>query len=338
MSTYITAMDYFIVPYGQDSPMKPWPSLRDKAFCLKSSSVPGETIFYYDSAPEPAAEAGSIASEMRGSPPVGKPALGSAPVFVLIHGLGDEADTWRHLIPLLNAQGFRVLALDLPGFGRSVAPKKISLKAHTASVLKLLGSVRLEPGAPVFLAGNSMGALVAEMAVMQKPELIRGIILLDGSIPGGPSSPGLFALAKMLFSKKWYRAYRENPEGAWASLYPYYADLDKMPGEDREFLRERVMARVNSPTQERAFFATQRSLVWAYTASVSTIARKIRQYKGSILLVWGEKDRIIPLASTEAFRALRPDSRLEVISGAGHLCQQEKPEETARVMAEFMAG
>ena len=293
--------------------MRPWPSLAPVAFCLKGGSPGAETIFYYDSPP------GNGAS--------------SPPAFVLIHGLGDEADSWRHVIPLLNSRGYRVLALDLPGFGRSVAPGKISIRNHVAAVLNLTGAAC--PGVPVYLAGNSMGAVVAEMAALEKPELSRGLILIDGSIPGGPARPGPFALAKLLFSRKWYRAYRGDPEGAWASLYPYYADLDSMLRDDREFLRERVMARVASPAQERAFFATQRSLVWTFLTSSSRIIREIKEYEGEILLLWGDMDRVVPLSSAEAFQALNPDIGLELIPFAGHLPQQEKPGETARRMADF---
>jgi pimeloyl-ACP methyl ester carboxylesterase len=316
-------MDFIITPYGDDSPMKCWPPLAAKAFCLRSNSRPGETIFYYD------------------SPPENHPGSEASPVFVLIHGLGDEADTWRHLIPLLNSQGFRVLALDLPGFGRSVAPGKISIRGHVEALEKLLETaVKNEesgslPSPHVFLAGNSLGAIIAEMAVIRNKCPIQGIALLDGSISIGPSNQGIFTMARTLFSRRWYRAYQGNPEAAWASLYPYYADLDSMPQEDRAFLRQRVMARVESPAQERAFFATQRSLVWTYMASASRIARKIRRYDGKLLLIWGEKDRIIPVSRAEAFKALNVNFALETVPGAGHLPQQEKPDETARLLAEF---
>ena len=111
-----------------------------------------------------------------------------------------------------------------------------------------------------------------------------------------------------------------------------------MPAEDRDFLKQRVMARVESPTQERAFFATQRSIVRSYLFASSWFARKIRAFEGKILLIWGEKDRIIPLSSANVFKALRPDIELEVIPGAGHLPHQEKPEETAWRMAAFVTA
>ena len=321
-------MDMSIVPYEGDSPMKPWPHLAAKAFCLKGSTPAEGSLFFLDSSlEETSLEETSPAWNPAGLSTAGRP------VFVLIHGLGDEADTWRRLIPLLNARGYRVLALDLPGFGRSAAPHKISLKTHAAAVIKLLESAC--PGSPVILAGNSMGAVIAETVAFRKPELVRGLILIDGSIPGGPSNPGIFGLAKLLFSRKWYRSYRDDPDGAWASLYPYYADLDAMPQEDKEFLRGRVMERVESSTQEHAFFSTQRSLVGAFITAVSRYTSGIKSYKGKIQLIWGEKDRIVPLSSVNVFKTLRPDIALDVIPGAGHLPHQEKPEETARIMAGF---
>ena len=316
-------MDFTSAPYAGNSPMRPWPSLAYSAKVLRraggySAGDAFETLFFYD-VPSEAGFSGNT---------------GIAPVLVLIHGLGDEADSWRRLIPLLCSSGFRVLALDLPGFGRSVAPGRISLSGHTEAVLGLIGAVCA--GNPVVLVGNSLGAAVAEAAAARAPEQVRALVLIDGSIPGGPPNPGLAGLVKLLFSTKWYRAYRDDPEGAWASLYPYYSDLDAMPGEDKEFLRRRVMERVESPSQERAFFATQRSTIFGFM-NAAAFSRGIRRYEGRIFLIWGEKDRIIPLSSTDAFRAIRPDAELATVPDAGHLPQQENPAETARLISAFIA-
>jgi pimeloyl-ACP methyl ester carboxylesterase len=331
-------MSISIVPYNATPPMKPWPSLADKAFCLENGA--GESLFYYDSSPP-----SDWASMQKETDTQAYVPSREKPVFVLIHGLGDEADSWRHLIPLLNAGGYRVLAMDLPGFGRSVTRRKAGIARHTAAVSAFLEAVIPEghpagyrqkvPAAPVILAGNSTGAIICEALAFNAPGLVKAIILVDGSIPGGPDNPGTLALLKMLLSRKWYRAYRGDPEGAWASLRPYYADLDSLPSEDREFLKTRVMQRVQSDTQEKAFFATQRSLIWTYAFASSVFARKIQVYEGKILLIWGGKDRIIPISSSKAFMALRNDIKLEIIEGSGHLPHQEKPQEAARIMLDF---
>ena len=309
-----TMNEFSIVPYKDDSPFEPWSALADKAFCLNFPS--GESIFYFDVMPEGAS---------------------SGPVLVLIHGLGDEADSWRHIIPLLSVQGFRLLALDLPGFGRSVTQGKISLKNHAKAVIKLVEAVIRphEDKTELILAGNSMGALVAEIAAFQRPDLVSGLILIDGSIPGGPTNPGPLAIVKILFSRKWYSAYRDSPDALWASLTPFYVDMGGLPLRDKEFLTKRLKARVESPAQERAFFSSQNDLIMTYLFSSQGIKRKIRYYPGKILLIWGKKDNIIPFSSTKVFTALRNDIKLGVIPDAGHLPHQEKPEDTARLMADF---
>jgi pimeloyl-ACP methyl ester carboxylesterase len=215
-----------------------------------------------------------------------------------------------------------------------VAPGRISLRRHAAAVLRLIEAAELR-NQTLILAGNSLGAAIAEMLALRKPDLIKNIVLIDGTFPGGPSNPGFLALARTLFSRKWYRAYRNRPEAAWASLYPYYAGLDKMPLEDREFLRQRVMARVESESQEKAFFDTQQSLVWTFLIASGRFTRKIRKWKGKILLIWGELDKILPFSSSEVFRTLREDMETAIIPGAGHLPHQEKPDETARIMINF---
>jgi len=257
------------------------------------------------------------------------------PTILLIHGLGDDADSWRHLVPLLHSSGYRVLALDLPGFGRSVAGGKLSIKSYVNTVFKLLDALKLHPETPVFLAGSSMGAAIAEAAALQKPERIRALILLNGSIPGGPQKIGIAALAKLLLGKRSFRAYHENPERAWASLYPYYTDLDGMPSSDKEFLRKRVMERVGSPAHERSYFAVQKSIVSTFALTASRFARKIRASKNDILLLWGEDDKVLPFAPAKAFAKLRSGIELHTIPGAGHLPHQEKPAETAKLMVEF---
>jgi pimeloyl-ACP methyl ester carboxylesterase len=240
-----------------------------------------------------------------------------------------------------------VLAPDLPGFGRSPAAGKQSaayrpsIKNYADTVLRLIRAVLRpssgegEKAAPVYIAGNSLGAIIAEEAAFKAPDLVCGLVLIGGSIPGGPKRPGPIALMKLLFSRKWYRAYRKNPENLWNSLQPYYADLDGLPVADKDFLRQRVMARVESPAQEKAFFAAQRSAIRAYLTASACYAWKIRRYKGKIALIWGEEDRIIPSSSAKVFTSLRADIDLKVIPGAGHLPQQEKPEELANLMEDF---
>lgn len=290
--------------------MKPWPALAPLGRVLRLRGN-RETIFYYDT--QTASPPGDV-----------------KPVLILIHGLGDEADSWRRLIPLLSGT-FRVLAPDLPGFGRSAASGRINLKRHAGAILALLA----ETG-PAVLAGSSMGALVAEKAAMIRPDLVRALILLDGCIPTAAApDKGLLLRALPFTGKKWYRAFRNNREGAWQSLSGYYADITGLPEADRRFLRERVVARVESSSQERAYFASLRSLILTNVVHKGRFTRFLSRFSGKILIIWGAEDAALPPESSCLIRELRPDAAFTLIPGAGHLPHQEKPGETAAAILQF---
>jgi pimeloyl-ACP methyl ester carboxylesterase len=289
-----------------------WPSLAPYA---NSLSLSGGDLFYYDSCPA-----------------AGKPAV------VFIHGLGDEADTWRYVFPPLVDAGYRVIAPDLPGFGRSVWKGRISMRGHLKALIRLLTAANIaSPENPAVLAGSSLGAAISELAACKRPDLVKALVLIDGCFPiENKIDKGILLLMLPSVGSKWYRSFRKNHETAWKSLYPYYGDLDAMSAEDREFLRERVIARVESENQERGYLSTLRSMNVFLMLNKGFVSRRIKTYPGKIAILWGEKDRVLPVEKAALFRGLRPDAKMTLISGAGHLPHQEKPEETAAQMLQFL--
>jgi len=286
--------------------------------------MPGGDLFYYDSE-------GDADSASETAIAANKPAI------VLIHGLGDEADTWRHVFPLLVAASYRVVAPDLPGFGRSVWKGRISMRRHCKAVIRLLTTAGIaSPGSPAVLVGSSLGAAISEFVTCKRPDLVKALILIDGCFPlDGKVDKGLLPLMLPSIGSKWYRSFRKNHKLAWESLYPYYGDLDAMSEEDREFLRERVIARVESENQERGYLSTLRSMS-VFSIFNGSISRRIKTYPGKIAILWGEKDKVLPVEKAALFRGLRPDAKMTLISGAGHLPHQEKHEETAAEMLRFL--
>ena len=306
--------------------LKPWPLLAPYG---KTLSIPGGELFYYDSA-------GDTDSE-RDTDSAGD---SDKPTLILIHGLGDEADTWRHVFPLFAEAGYRVIAPDLPGFGRSLWKGRISVRRHCMAVLHLMA----ETGAasarqPATLAGSSLGAGVVEMIAGMRPDLVKAVILIDGCFPVSDGMDRrLYLLALPFIGKRWYRGFRTNHEAAHRSLYPYYGDFDAMSGADREFLRERVIARVESPNQERGYLNSLRSMDGIFLFGKRSLTNKIKHYPGKIFLIWGGSDRIVPKEKADIFLGLRADAELAVVPGAGHLPHQEKPQETAAAMLSFLAN
>lgn len=104
---------------------------------------------------------------------------GDGPPLILLHGLQDEADTWRHIYGELAAQ-YRVIAPDLPGFGRSdKRPRAFGVPFYSGCVMALAAGLGLDRFG---LIGNSLGAITADAVAAQHPDRVSALVLLNGSL------------------------------------------------------------------------------------------------------------------------------------------------------------
>jgi pimeloyl-ACP methyl ester carboxylesterase len=265
-------------------------------------------LFFYDAGPNANSVAGSV--------------------VVLIHGNGDEADSWRHVMPAL-AEQHRVIAPDLPGFGRSRPLGQGNLHDLAAGVLRILESEHLKS---VHLVGSSMGAVVAGLVAQHLQA--SSLTLCGGSASSlGLSEPseGVKALLEPGVGEAYYTGLRDaGIDAAYDTLKPYYANLEGLSESDRQFLRDRVWARVWSDSQRAAFFAGLRSLF-----DPNLILNTINLEPLRTLLLWGKHDQIVPLEAAHQLHAALPNSKLEVISEAGHLPHQERPEAFVDTLKSF---
>ncbi len=281
-------------------PMTPWPELAPYA---QSVALPktNQTLFTFQA----------------GDP--------TAPPVLLIHGLGDEADTWRHLIPALAAQQ-RVVALDLPGFGRSDQPDiDYTPDFLQRTLLELMDVLGLDD---VLLIGNSLGAMLAQSLAPKAPERIRGLALLDGTLVAQGSRTNLpmllFAMPKL--GEYLYTRLRKDPDAAYASLRPFYFDLDALPQADQDFLYMRVNQRVWSDGQRRAYFSVLRSVGPWRRKLQGGLPKLLEMVTTPTLAIWGEADQVMPVANGRALTELQASAQLITIARAGHLPQQERPD------------
>jgi pimeloyl-ACP methyl ester carboxylesterase len=254
------------------------------------------------------------------------------PSVILIHGNGDEADTWRHVFSSL-AKSFRVLALDLPGFGRSLPAENADLDSFASALSKFIDSLKLSS---VHLVGSSMGALICTMYAGQNPNRVASLTLVGGAnLDSGDleTNPGIKSLLEPGIGEGYYNGLRTlGQDAAFASLEPYYANLQAMPQSDLEFLNERVWARVWSDTQRDAFLAALRSLFGSRPPTTNKLEKLPLQ------LIWGEHDHIVPILAAEQLQKSLPQAKLEVIGGAGHLPHQEQPTAFLKVLESFLSN
>jgi pimeloyl-ACP methyl ester carboxylesterase len=279
-------------------PMQPYPGLEGFAQYFKLPDN-GINLFYY----------GAGATHL--------------PAALLIHGLGDEADTWRHLIEPLSSN-WRVIAPDLPGFGRSDQPER----AYTLDFLQDCLSELLEPisGEKFLLVGHSLGGMLAQAICLERPEQVSGLVLIDGGllVQTQRINPRLLLNLVPGLGEWLYTNLRKDPQAAYASLRPYYSDLNKLPQDERDFLFTRVNQRVWSDDQRRAYFSTLRNTVAAVPRLQKDLAGRLAQVQVPTLVLWGEKDQINAPENGSALVQAQPNARLVVIHQAGHMPHQER--------------
>lgn len=252
---------------------------------------------------------------------------GAGVPVLLIHGLGDEADTWRQLFPAL-ARRHRVLAFDLPGFGRSSGPRLAYTGAFFArTAAALLAALGVERAA---LVGHSMGAAIAQRLALAAPGLADRLVLIDGGLPIVSSRPPaqLWLFLTPGLGDALYTSLRRSQAGAYATLEPYYYRLAALADEDRAFLSARVWARVWSASQRRAFLSALRWMAIDQATRAEHFRARLACAATPTTLIWGAHDAIVPPALGAALAQLLPSAQLHTLDASGHLPHQEQPQPT----------
>jgi len=255
--------------------------------------------------------------------------------LILIHGLQDEADTWRHVFEPL-AQTRRVIALDLPGFGRSDKPRRpYDVLFYVRTLLTFMDALKV---GYADLMGSSLGAMIAETLAITHPARVSRLVLVGGTIHivERPAVNLLQYLLLPVYDRRYFESLRRSPQAAYDSLRPYYADLDALPQADRDFLYRRVNERVWDEPQRLAALSIQIRLPWFLMFRARWLAQRIPTMPAPTLVIWGEQDRVLPISNGIVRAALQPGARLVRVAGAGHLPHQEQPSAMLGALASWL--
>ena len=247
-----------------------------------------------------------------------------APALLLVHGLGDESDSWRHIIQPL-ALNQRVIAPDLPGFGRSDSLQRYTISQIIFVLLDLLDTLEI-PGATFI--GSSLGGLLSHAIAILHPDRVQGLVLLDGHLGAGTQKIDLGTLLFLVPGiGEWrYTRYRKDPQAAFDSLQPFYANLASLPPADRKFLFQRVNERVWSNNQRKAYLAVLRSTAAWMMTQQRHLEEGVKHLTIPTLVLYGEQDKIMPPDNAQMLSELQPTADVIILPGMGHLPQQEGPD------------
>jgi pimeloyl-ACP methyl ester carboxylesterase len=259
---------------------------------------------------------------------------GGGPVVVLVHGITSDSSIWRRVMPEL-ARDFTVLAPDLPGHGESAKPPgDYSLGAHASTLRDLLAALGHERATFV---GHSLGGGIAMQLSYQFPDLCERLVLVDSGGLGREVSPLLRAatLPGSDYVLGWLAASRLLDVGRIAAGLLAKAGL-KVDTDLREITHaQRTFA---DPKARSAFVHTLRAVVDAGGQRVSAANRLYLAQHMPVLLIWGERDTLIPLSHGHAAHEQLVGSELEVFADCGHFPQLDQPERLVERLRRFIAS
>jgi len=257
---------------------------------------------------------------------------------VLVHGLGGSHLNWDLLAPHLTPHA-RVVALDLPGFGRSEpGDRRATVHANVAVLDRFLAEV---VGGPAVLIGNSMGGMISILVAGQAGDRVRGVVLLDPSVPGprrrlDPMVAAVFAVYAVPGVGErfmWLRRNRQTPLArALALLRLCGIDPDTLPPEVIDRSVEMIEQRDDVDGMDRAFLSAARSLLLVL-ADPRRYRRAMADLRPPVLLIHGDRDRLVPVVAARDIARRHPTWRYVELPGVGHVPQLQVPE---RVAAEIL--
>jgi pimeloyl-ACP methyl ester carboxylesterase len=252
----------------------------------------------------------------------------NAAPLLLIHGLGGRWQNWLENIPRL-ATARRVVAIDLPGFGRSQLPTEpISITGYVHTLERAFDLLELDR--PV-IVGNSMGGLVAIEFALRHSQLASGLVLVDAaclSVSG--RNPFRARAALTAFG----RVMSTLPNGVNSTLtrprarHIAFAGIIRHPTQ----IATDMLYELSGPTQPAgtpgALAAMTRHDVHAELGQITL----------PTLVVHGREDILIPLADGEALAGAIPAAKMRVFDDAGHLPMVERPIAFNEALLTFLAA
>jgi len=257
---------------------------------------------------------------------------GRGPLLVLLHGIAGSSATWEDVMLRLS-EHHTVIAPDLLGHGESSKPRgDYSLGAYANGVRDLLGALGHERGT---IIGHSLGGGVAMQFAYQFPERCERLVLVSSGGLGREVHPLLRAAAL---------------PGAEAVL-PWLCTAGRRSVAAITHVLGRAGLRASTDLEEiwrnfssleesgarQAFVQTVRGIIDLGGQRVSAIDRLYLAAELPTLIIWGERDPLIPVRHAREAHARIPGSRLDIFHGAGHFPYRDDPQRFASVLLDFIA-
>jgi pimeloyl-ACP methyl ester carboxylesterase len=256
--------------------------------------------------------------------------LGSGPAIVWIHGLGASWQSWLENLPHF-AEGFRCIAMDLPGFGRSELPRSdVTISRYAQWVDELLDQLGVERAVVV---GNSMGGFIGAELALRSSTRVEKLVLVSAAVLWQEyrRAKPLVALARvsdaavgMALAKGTPRAaYRPRMRRVILRAAGFRAP-QRLPGELQVEL-------IRTAPRTRGFLPALQAL------ASFPLRDELREIRCPTLIVWGRDDPLVGRHHAHELERLIPGSRKVVFDRTGHEPMLERPEAFNRLLDDFLS-
>lgn len=236
---------------------------------------------------------------------------GQGEVLLLLHGWGSSVDAWRRMIAEFSPS-FRLVAVDLPGFGGSdMPPAPWAVEDYAEFVLKFMQTLGLRD--PILVGHSYGGRVIIKLAGTGRVAPSKIILIDSAGVKPKKSMKQKLRIATFKTVK-------------WALTLP---GIRRFTGE----LLDRARAHFGSADYNAAPEVLRRSLVMAVNEDLTHHMPSIR---ASTLLIFGEKDTATPVSDGQLMEKLIPDAGLCIIKGAGHFSFVERPYEVHAILHSFL--
>ncbi len=246
--------------------------------------------------------------------------------IVFVHGLGGNFTHFEYLTRPLHAAGYRVIGLDLPGFGLSGKPRRDYSIVFLAGAVEALMDHLHVPSA--VLCGHSLGGLVVADVALRFPERALGLVLISSAGLSKFSLPTRLAV-QTLVRPEWVRPMLEKNASRMLNF------VVKAKNQRTARFAEQCLTR---PDQR---FCRDLAVV-LHALRRDLMARHllgdVHRLTMPTLVIWGRSDRLLPLHPVPRFVQALPQGALEVIDGCGHMPIIEDPEAVLRPLHRFLTA
>jgi pimeloyl-ACP methyl ester carboxylesterase len=254
------------------------------------------------------------------------------PPILLLHGIGRSLEDWQPQFSRYRRAGYRVIALDLPGFGfsdRLSSPTTLAgLAQGVVGTLDVIGEAR-----PCHVMGNSMGGAVALQLLTLDPDRVATVVLANSAGFGSEVHLMLRLVATPVIGSLATRSTTRASARMLERLL--YVDRSLVTSERVD----RALKIAKQPGTGAVLYETSRSL-GTFRGIRSTwrneLMSGVSEHPRPTLIVWGDRDRILPAKQIKTAQRFLPHARVHLFEDVGHMPQVERAAEFGELTLDFL--